>query len=90
MEKVEILSTVLGDPWRIVGGVVIAIAVRSVVSNLTRPKNLPPFYSERPYLPFFGSLVQFALGPREFLQRAAAAKGDVFTIQVGNRRSRNM
>jgi hypothetical protein len=42
---------------------------------------------EWPYLPWFGSLIQFATQPREFLQRAAAASGgtNVFTIQLFGR-----
>jgi len=45
-------------------------------------KKLPPFYSESPYIPWLGSLWQFATGPREFLQRAATKHGDCFRIQL--------
>jgi sterol 14alpha-demethylase len=73
---------ILSQPWRIVIGVVLGFAVNSAISYLTRPKSLPPFYAEYPYIPWLGSLVQFATSPREFLQRAAKAKGDCFTIQL--------
>jgi len=85
----------LSDPsWKVVvGAIVAAVAVHSFVRTLTtwfryRNKALPPFYYETPYLPWFGSLLQFATGPREFLQRASAASSDgdggggVFTIQL--------
>lgn len=49
---------------------------------VTRPKNVPPVYSEFPYIPWLGSIVQFAIQPREFLQRAHAAMGDIFTINL--------
>lgn len=42
----------------------------------------PPFYAEFPYLPFLGSLFQFAVQPRELLQRAAASRGPVFTLHL--------
>ena len=77
-----VVTEVLSQPWRIVVAIVLAYALNSLISYLTRPKNLPPFYSEHPYIPWLGSLVQFATGPREFLQRAAMAKGDCFTIQL--------
>jgi len=67
------------EPWMIASALVVAYLVHSY---LLRPKDLPPFYAEYPYIPWLGSLVQFATGPREFLQRAAAAKGDVFTIRL--------
>jgi Cytochrome P450 len=75
-------SVLWAEPWRIVASLSAALFVRSVVQTWMRPKNLPPFYFEYPYIPWLGSLVQFATGPREFIQRAAAAKGDVFTIQL--------
>jgi sterol 14-demethylase len=78
----DLLQEILASPWRIAGALVVAYVVNSFVSSLTRPKNLPPFYSEYPYIPWLGSLVQFATGPREFLQRGAIAKGDVFSIQL--------
>ena len=67
------------EPWMIASALVVAYLVHSY---LFPPKDLPPFYAEYPYIPWLGSLVQFATGPREFLQRAAAAKGDVFTIRL--------
>ena len=42
----------------------------------------PPFYCEFPYIPWLGSLVQFATQPREFLERAASKCGNVFTIHL--------
>jgi sterol 14-demethylase len=72
----------LSDPWRLAGAIVVALVIKSILDTLTRPKDLPPFYSETPYIPWLGSLVQFAINPREFLQRAAQAKGDVFTVQL--------
>jgi hypothetical protein len=79
----DIVTEVLSQPWRIALVGVIAYALNSLIAYLTRPKSLPPFYAEYPYVPWLGSLVQFATGPREFLQRAAlATKGDVFTIQL--------
>jgi hypothetical protein len=78
----EAVLQVLSSPWHVAAAVAIAYAVHSVLSQLTRPKDLPPFYSEPGYIPWLGSLVQFATGPREFLQRAALANGDVFTIQL--------
>jgi hypothetical protein len=83
MTNMETLVTeILSQPWKIVVGVVLACGLNSLISYLTRPKSLPPFYAEYPYIPWLGSLVQFATGPREFLQRAAMAKGDCFTIQL--------
>ena len=76
------LKEFLSDPWRVAGAAVVGLLVKSIVETISRPKNLPPFYSEFPYIPWLGSLFQFATGPREFLQRAALAKGDVFTIQL--------
>jgi hypothetical protein len=67
----------------------VAILVVYLLSFLVRRPDhpdLPPFYSEPGYLPWLGSLVQFATGPRKFLQRAALAKGDVFTIQLFGKR----
>lgn len=78
----EAVSEVLSSPWHLAAALAIGYVVRSLLSTLTRPNNLPPFYSEAGYIPWLGSLVQFATGPREFLQRAALAEGDVFTIQL--------
>lgn len=61
----------------------LALAVNSTVQWMLRPARHPPFYCEFPYLPWLGSLVQFATQPREFLERAAAATaGNVFTIRL--------
>ena len=77
------LSNLLDQPYAIAAAILAAWALHSLVSYLTRPKNLPPFYYESPYIPWLGSLVQFATGPREFLQRAALANSDgCFTIQL--------
>ena len=74
------LSNLLDQPHAIAAAILAAWALHSLVSYLTRPKNLPPFYHESPYIPWLGSLVQFATGPREFLERAAKTHGDCFTI----------
>ena len=66
----------------IVATLIVAWVLKSLIGWLTRPRNLPPFYCEFPYIPWLGSLWQFALGPREFLQRAQAARGNCFTIQL--------
>lgn len=80
----ELLAEVTWLQWVI--GSVVAYVVGSIVSNLVEGryhKRLPPFYSEMPYIPWLGSIVQFATGPREFLQRAAmASKDGCFTIQL--------
>lgn len=76
------ITEVLQDPWKIVAAVCLALVVQSFITYLKTPKNAPPFYKEQPYIPWLGSLVQFATGPREFLQRAAKAKGECFTIQL--------
>ena len=85
------LETILQSP---VQHLVVAILVAYVLTSILlgsfflfpRPDHLPPFYSEPGYIPWLGSLVQFATGPRKFLQRAALAKGDVFTIQLFGKR----
>jgi len=75
-------AATLVNPWHIVAALLLSTCVRSIIQYITRPKNLPPFYWEFPYIPWLGSIVQFATGPREFLQRAAAVKGNCFTIQL--------
>jgi hypothetical protein len=82
MDPSAILEQILSSPWRIVLALAASYAIHSFISFLTRPKNLPPFYAEPGYIPWLGSIVQFATGPREFLQRAAMSKGDIFTIQL--------
>jgi sterol 14alpha-demethylase len=81
----EILAEFVSEPWKIGLALTLALAVNSLVSRLTRPKNLPPLYYEWPYIPWLGSLVQFATGPREFLERAASKCGDVFTVRLFGR-----
>lgn len=73
---------IFASPWSIASSLVIALAVNSTIQWLLRPKNEPPFYCEFPYIPWLGSLVQFATQPREFLERAATRCGNVFTIQL--------
>jgi sterol 14-demethylase len=72
----------LQNPGQLVVALVVAYILKSVLESFFRRSDLPPFYSEAGYIPWLGSLVQFATGPRKFLQRAALAKGDVFTIQL--------
>ena len=79
---IEDLLQVLSSPWQLAAAMAVAYTVKSILEYLTRRKDLPPFYLEAGYIPWLGSLAQFATGPREFLQRAALAMGDVFTIQL--------
>jgi hypothetical protein len=72
----------LSDPWRLAGAFVVALVIKSILDTLTRPKDLPPFYSETSFIPWLGLLFHFAINPREFFQRAAQANGDVFTVQL--------
>jgi sterol 14-demethylase len=78
----DVLQEVSSDPWKIAGALALAYFIQSVFNYATAPKNTPPFYYESPYIPWLGSLAQFATSPREFLQRAAKAKGNCFTIQL--------
>lgn len=83
-----IVVDLFSQPWRIVLAVIVAYVLKSWMTNnyWTRPKksSLPPFYMEYPYIPWLGSLVQFATSPREFLERAAMAtkSSNCFTIQL--------
>lgn len=61
---------------------VVSFFLSSSKSSCEKKKDLPPFYKETPYIPWLGSLVQFATSPREFLQRAATKHGDCFRIQL--------
>lgn len=70
----------------IAAAILAALILNSIISYLIQPKNAPPFYYEWPYIPWLGSLVQFATDPRRFLERAAAVKGDCFTIQLFGRK----
>ena len=61
----------------------LAVCLKSALQfYVLRPTNHPPFYYEFPYIPWLGSLVQFATQPRDFLQRARLHCGPVFTIQL--------
>lgn len=66
----------------LVGGLIGLVVLNWIKDILTRPKDLPPLYYEFPYIPWLGSIYQYATGPREFLQRAHAACGDCFTINL--------
>jgi len=79
------------NPWKAAfAAFVAALAVETLLLRTSRRRrskkgggtSYPPFYFEWPYVPWLGSIVQFATGPREFIQRAALAKGDVFTIRL--------
>lgn len=84
VESSTLVDVVSSSPlWmQMVGAFWVAYFINAFVKYLTQPSNVPPFYYEYPYIPWLGSLVQFATGPREFIQRAAIAKGDIFTIQL--------
>ena len=69
----DVVQEILSEPWRIAVALCLAYFIQTSFANLTKRKDLPPFYSESPYIPWLGSLVQFATGPREFIQRAAKA-----------------
>lgn len=59
------------DSWKLVLlALTVAYALQSLVAAITAPANRPPFYYELPYIPWLGSLVQFAVNPRELIQRA--------------------
>lgn len=81
-EAISFLKDTLQSPRDLLVALALAYAVKLILGSFFRRSDLPPFYSEAGYIPWLGSLVQFATGPREFLQRAALAKGDVFTIQL--------
>lgn len=79
----EKLSEIASDPKQLFLAFIIAYSLKSMIDSITRAvRKLPPFYKEAGYIPWLGSLAQFATGPREFLQRAALTCGDVFTIQL--------
>lgn len=80
---VEIISEIISKPWRIAAALTLAYIVNSYIGRFNRQSNSsPPFYSESPYIPWLGSLVQMVAGPRQFLERAALHCGDVYTIQL--------
>jgi len=62
--------------------VVVLLVLNKLKELLFAPKNLPPVYSEFPYIPWLGSIVQYATQPREFLQRAHEKCGDIFTVNL--------
>ena len=62
---------------------VLAVVLYVVFVLLKKKEIRPPlFYSEFPYIPWLGSLVQFASEPRDFLVRARKNCGEVFDIQL--------
>jgi sterol 14alpha-demethylase len=63
---------------------VVAYALHSFVGYVTAPRNRPPFYYELPYIPWLGSLVQFAINPRDLIERATAANKSTncFTVHL--------
>ena len=75
------------DPWKLILLAIAAgYAVQSLVAMTTAPANRPPFYYEWPYIPWLGSLVQFAINPRELIQRATSTMlqqgKQCFTVQL--------
>lgn len=84
MDTTSFLSSALElpSPWNYVLTAAVACGVNATLQWLLRPRHHPPFYCEFPYIPWLGSIVQFATQPREFLQRAANHCGPVFTIQL--------
>jgi hypothetical protein len=62
----------------------VAFALHSLVGYITAPPNLPPFYFEVPYIPWLGSLVQFAVNPRALIERATVANKatNCFTVHL--------
>eukprot|EP00040_Diaphanoeca_grandis_P030623 m.181415 g.181415 ORF g.181415 m.181415 type:complete len:478 (-) comp32063_c0_seq1:165-1598(-) len=60
----------------------VLVVLNKIKELLFAPKNLPPVYSEFPYVPWLGSIVQYAIEPREFLQRAHEKCGDIFTVNL--------
>ena len=62
------------DAWKLlVGGLMVAYALQTLIGMITAPANRPPFYFELPYIPWLGSLVQFAVNPRHLIERATEA-----------------
>ena len=47
-----------------------AYVLNVCVGVLLAPAHRPPFYYELPYIPWLGSLVQFAVNPRNLIERA--------------------
>lgn len=61
---------------------VLGLFLLNQIKALFGPKNLPPVYSEFPYIPWLGSIWQFATNPREFIQRGNLKHGDCFTVNL--------
>jgi hypothetical protein len=65
---------------------VVAAVLVAVLYWLTKgrkdPPNAPKLYTEFPFLPWIGSIVQFAREPRDFLLRARASMGEIFDVQL--------
>lgn len=75
------------DAWKLVLlALTTAYALQSLIGMITAPANRPPFYYELPYIPWLGSLVQFAVNPRELIERASARMlqqgKQCFTVQL--------
>lgn len=47
-----------------------AYVLNVCIGILLAPPRRPPFYYELPYIPWLGSLVQFAVNPRNLIERA--------------------
>ena len=60
----------------------LGLVVYWLLTTKKDPKGAPKLYSEFPYIPWLGSIVQFAQEPRDFLLRAQAKMGEVFDIQL--------
>ena len=82
MDLKELYQLATASPVHTAATAAVALTLNATLQYLLRPRNHPPFYCEFPYIPWLGSLVQFATQPREFLERAASKCGNVFTIQL--------
>lgn len=85
----EVQLQLQDEPWwkLVVLAWMVAYGLHSLVAMMTAPPNRPPFYYEFPYLPWLGSLVQFAVNPRDLLLRASDAmlkqgNKQCFTVQL--------
>ncbi|CAB9516089.1 Obtusifoliol 14-alpha demethylase (Fragment) [Seminavis robusta] len=71
--------------WKlVVAACMVSYGLQSLLAMLMAPANRPPFYYELPYIPWLGSLVQFAVNPRELIQRGMVAHKDknCFTVHL--------
>lgn len=82
MDLKELYQLATASPVHTAATAAVALTLNATLQYLLRPRNHPPFYCEFPYIPWLGSLVQFATQPREFLERAASKCGNVFTIHL--------